>query len=195
MKKIGEIKGIKIYDFAIDCRKAKLAKPGLIELCEFVTENNTLCLSMVEIGSFSGVSASIFAQFFPVVYCVDPWCSGYDDKDLGSNPKIYNMKKVEAQFNEVAKMYKHIFKKKGKSLDIAKDFIDGGIDMVYIDAIHQYKPVKDDIKTWLPKIVKGGILAGHDYGSKHFPGVKKAVNEMIGKPDKVFSDTSWIKLL
>jgi hypothetical protein len=46
---------------------------------------------------------------------------------------------------------------------------------VYIDANHTHEEVKKDIQAWLPKIKKGGIISGHDYGG--WEGVTQAVNE------------------
>jgi len=54
-------------------------------------------------------------------------------------------------------------------------FADSFFDLVFIDADHQYEAIKNDIEKWLPKVKKGGLIAGHDYGTH--PGVSKAVNE------------------
>eukprot|EP00971_Amphidinium_carterae_P067679 1340279-Amphidinium_carterae.1 len=50
---------------------------------------------------------------------------------------------------------------------------DGSLDMVFLDADHTYKGVKQDIELWWRKVRHGGILAGHDY-SHQFPGVVHA---------------------
>jgi len=50
-------------------------------------------------------------------------------------------------------------------------------DMVFIDADHTYKAVKEDITLWKPLIRKGGILSGHDYGS--YSEVAEAVDECL----------------
>jgi predicted O-methyltransferase YrrM len=55
----------------------------------------------------------------------------------------------------------HFIKK--TSIEAAKTFPDGHFDVVYIDACHSKKCVQDDIEAWLPKVVDGGILAGHDF--------------------------------
>ena len=36
---------------------------------------------------------------------------------------------------------------------------------------------------------------GHDYSEEKFPGVFKAVNELLGEPDILYADHSWIKFL
>ena len=53
------------------------------------------------------------------------------------------------------------------------------VDMVFIDADHDYKNVYQDICAWWPLVEKGGLLAGHDY-SLEWPGVVSAVDEVIG---------------
>jgi predicted O-methyltransferase YrrM len=63
----------------------------------------------------------------------------------------------------------------GFSIEVAKGFKNKSLDFVFIDASHDYESVRDDIKAWLPKIKKGGVLSGHDY--LEFPGVRTAVDE------------------
>lgn len=52
------------------------------------------------------------------------------------------------------------------------------LDMVYIDAQHNYKDVKEDIAMWWTIVRPGGLLCGHDYLA-HKWGVKRAVDEFV----------------
>jgi hypothetical protein len=61
-------------------------------------------------------------------------------------------------------------------------FEDETLDFAYIDADHSYVAVMRDVRAWLPKIRKGGIIGGHDYDFEH-DSVKKAVHDIFG--DKV----------
>jgi len=61
-----------------------------------------------------------------------------------------------------------------KSLEAVLMIPDISLDFVFIDAMHTYEAVKEDIRAWFPKIRSGGIVAGHDYS---WDGVKKAVDE------------------
>lgn len=188
------INDLLILDFEYDLRKSKNAKKGLIELCNTIEKKLGANLTMVEIGSFSGVSGSLFAQFFKQVHCVDPWLNDYDKKDHASDPNRFDMQKIEKQFDEVSQFFSNIKKMKMTSLEASKKFKNQSLDFVYIDGNHTYDFVKQDIQIWLPKIKKGQLICGHDYQGK-FKGTIDAVNEMLGKPDIIFPDTSWIKYL
>ena len=66
--------------------------------------------------------------------------------------------------------------------------------MVYIDGNYAYDFVKRDIQLYWPLIEEGGFLCGHDYGLTipQQDGVKPAVAECFGEPDKIYIDTSWV---
>ncbi len=63
------------------------------------------------------------------------------------------------------------------------------IDFCFIDGSHEYEDVKKDILAYLPKVKKGGILAGHDY-DRIWQGVINAVDEILGKVEVM--NGSWI---
>lgn len=66
---------------------------------------------------------------------------------------------------------------------------DSFIDFVFIDAEHKYEFVIQDIKHWLPKVRKGGIIAGHDYG---WEGVTRAINEVFGQDNYSTNGQCWL---
>lgn len=76
--------------------------------------------------------------------------------------------------------------------DANKLFLDEYLDLVYIDASHRYEDVINDIKTWLPKIKKGGYLSGHDYHENSQ--VFDSVNDFFGKTHAItiYPDSSWV---
>lgn len=143
-------------------------------------------MTIVEIGSWTGISAVEFSKKFKKVICIDPW-----SPTVGINT-MFDMKEVENIFDDRTKDLDNVEKIKGKSVDVAKDYMKRGLkfDIIYIDGAHDYTNVKMDIEIWKDNIMT--CICGHDYYSK-FPGVIKAVNETLGKPDKTFKDTSWIK--
>lgn len=62
---------------------------------------------------------------------------------------------------------------------LASDLIMHPCRMVFLDGNHNYDAVLDDLNSWMYHVVRGGILAGHDY-TPDFPGVQQAVHETLG---------------
>jgi hypothetical protein len=167
---------------------------GLKELAEDIKSQLGDKITLVEIGSYMGESAEIFAQVLPnsQIICIDPFEGNFDDKD----PCSYdNYSEVEQQFDLRTSNYPNIVKMKGNSTDFSVK-----CDAIYIDGRHSYEGVKEDILHWKP-FVKS-IISGHDYylenteayiRNPHIQGVITAVHETLGQPDKTYSDNSWIK--
>jgi len=153
---------------------------GLKDLLSYIQGHIGKAGSMVEVGSYAGESTEIFATAFQTVYAVDPWAE-------------FRMKHIEKKFDERAKRKPNIIKMKKFSADAASFFQDESLDFVYLDARHDYASVKNDIHHWLPKIKERCFIGGHDYNEGEKVGVIRAVDEMFGKPDKVFMDSSWVK--
>lgn len=143
---------------------------------------------MAEIGSYAGESTEQFALSgkFSEIYAIDTWNADIPDLIICTS----DMVAVEEQFDLRTAPYNSIRKVKKPSIDAVNDFPDNYFDLVYIDANHSYKSVTEDILKWLPKVKQDGIISGHDY--PHFEGVKQAVDEIFGSPDKTFSDYSWM---
>lgn len=162
---------------------------GLRDMINFLTNKyDTKNMTIIEIGSWTGLSAIEFSKVFGKVICVDTWAP-----TIGINTQ-YDMKEVERIFDSRTKNIANIEKRKGKSEDIGKEAGKAGekFDIIYIDGAHDYNNVKLDLLLWKKMITK--CITGHDYYSK-FPGVIRAVNEAVGKPSKIFRDSSWIKEL
>ena len=101
------------------------------------------------------------------------------------------------QYYKEAKMYLSPLIQRGTinlikklSEDAASDYEDESIFFCFIDASHLYKNVVNDIKLWLPKIKKGGIIAGHDY--KTYDDVYNAVGETLGHDNIKSIGTSFL---
>lgn len=146
---------------------------------------------MAEIGSFAGVSSALFANYVDKIHCVDIW-NQYVDSGNSSTLLITQdqLKTAEENFDRVVSEYPNIVKIKKTSIDAAKNFADGSLDMIYIDSAHDFKTVNEDIQSWLPKVKIGGIVSGHDI---RIEGVKSAVNRNLGgRKLYTYKDTSWL---
>lgn len=166
---------------------------------------------MVDVGCFIGGFTKVMAAHANknngLVYSVDL----FDNSTvaLSDYHKKWDIKSMYLRNMYERELINHVRVTQGISWEYAKEFEDGSIDFVFIDADHSYKSVKKDILAWLPKVKKGGIIAGHDYehetydeqyinedghGDRHH-GVIKAVNEIFGAPDHVMTIPIWSKLI
>lgn len=62
------------------------------------------------------------------------------------------------------------------SLEAVRNFKDGSLDFVYIDANHHFNAVIQDLIHWSRKVRIGGIISGHDYYRRYKYDVMNAVN-------------------
>ena len=166
---------------------------GLSDLINTLGDNSNK--TMIEIGSFVGESTVMFAKSFKEVIAIDPFLEGYDEKDPTSH--LFDFKNVYQTYLDRTGDHQNIRTIVSTSIDALADLKGNLYDFVYIDGLHTYDGVKTDIQNYLPLIKPGGVIGGHDYTNKipHLVGVYNAVNEMFGKPDKVFADNSWIKYI
>ena len=110
---------------------------------------------------------------------------GRDQKSMDNTYKAF-LQKIKDQGIEdrvrVLKMF---------SSEAAAFIDDGSLDFCFIDGNHLYEYVLRDIEMYLPKIKKGGLIAGHDYGMEG-TGVKRAVNDFFNKGEVVVhQDWTW----
>lgn len=104
----------------------------------------------VEVGTREGDYAELLCKANPnlKLICVDPY--------LEHQAKHYEPAKAR-----LSKYGAEIIRK--KSMDAVGSFGDNSLDFVYIDGNHRFEYVMEDIMKWVPKVRKGGIVAGHDY--------------------------------
>ena len=163
---------------------------GLIDLIEYVNKfSPTNEMRMIEIGSYAGESTELFSKYFKHVTSIDPFINDYDPNDITCNymdlDKVYNV------FKNRISMLSNVSHIKKTSDDAIFD-LNEKIDFIYIDGMHTYDQIKKDITNYLPLLNSSGFISGHDYHPV-WGGIVKGVEELLGIPDNVFSDTSWIK--
>lgn len=135
-----------------------------------------LSLPAAEIGVAEGLfSRDMLAWGLPKLYMVDVW-KHTEIKGDASSPSDWH----EANFVNARRLTEPYGEKavilKGLSTEMVRHVPDNSLGLVYLDACHAYECVKADLHAWLPKLVKGGVMAGHDYLMPEY-GVREAVME------------------
>jgi predicted O-methyltransferase YrrM len=110
------------------------------------------------------------------LFCVDPYLE-YEKYEAERTTEQMNRyeeiaKSRLAEFGGRAQMMKMT------SIEAAPNIPDGSLDFVFIDALHTYDAVTQDIGAWFDKVRSGGLVAGHDY---RWDGVQQAVHEFQAK--------------
>lgn len=122
-----------------------------------------------EVGVAEGYHAKVLFDKIPglKLHCIDIWeqypgYSEYKDIDTVYSGALERLKGHDCKFI------------KKFSMDAVKEYKDGSLDFVYIDAAHDFKNVADDICEWSKKVKIGGIVFGHDY-KRWIPGKSRHV--------------------
>lgn len=116
----------------------------------------------VEVGVQAGIYSEVLCQTIPglKLYGVDAWTKyeGYNDTrgEQERYDAIYEQAKARLAPFDFTLLKKW-------STEAAKDFADGSLDFVYLDANHDFSHVTEDINAWEKKVRLGGIIAGHDF--------------------------------
>lgn len=132
-----------------------------------------------EIGVAGGLTSSLLLQTFPslFLYMIDSYRDRALHRDMGlclkeardNTTKVEDRRIILVCDSEVARRL------------IPKN----ALDFVFIDAMHSYEGCKKDLELWVPCVRKGGLLTGHDYGSRKDRlgkwGVKEAVDEFLSQ--------------
>lgn len=129
----------------------------------------------VELGAWLGSSAIPIAKMIEKwdghLVCVDHY------KGSDSFPKELMEKMGRAPADFARNLHRYgVFNcslRVGDSTKEANTFDDKSIDFVYVDADHTFEGCLRDLQAWYPKLKKGGLMAGDDYGVERF-GVTKA---------------------
>ena len=174
---------------------------GLSKLIQFLYNNHlseNKEYKMIEIGSYMGESTMMFASsnLFKEIYTIEPF-KNVDGKIEEFNQKNdYNWDTIYNEFQTNTRFFDNIILHKDFSYNVADKFEDKSMDFIYIDGDHSYEAVKRDLEMYLPKLKDNGVIGGHDYNKKNKLYIKntiRAIDEIVGKPDKGFIDSSWLK--
>lgn len=135
---------------------------------------------VVECGTAEGIfSQEMFGWGLDKLYLVDIWERVPFLPGCGSFEQSWhdkNFKRVKELFGDK----ENVIMLKGFSYKMAEQIPDESLGLAYLDAAHDYHSVKSDIDSFWGKLVKGGIMAFHDYENYDY-GVNRAVREFAGR--------------
>ena len=168
------------------------------DLLRFLPKNAVVAEIGVANGNFA---AQILAQSNPKhLYLIDPWVH-QADHDYQDDPNNVVEKEAVKRFEGVQSRFGNEIERgqiiimREFSTVASQQFNNGFFDWIYVDAMHTYQAVWDDLRNYWPKIKSGGILLGHDYanneGSRQMKfGVVRAVNDFVDEVSCEFTALS-----
>jgi hypothetical protein len=149
---------------------------------------------MIELGSYSGDSTQLFWLFFDPVIAVEPHC--WFTSPHKSNEEVGALFRQNTEWRGIQHL--KCYSNQAFEDPTYRIRLPGWVSCVYIDANHSYECARRDILNAWPSICDGGYICGHDYGltspeaiASKQDGVKQAVDEVFGEPDRLYEDTSW----
>jgi len=144
-----------------------------------------------EIGVYrGGVSREIAKQGVAHLYCIDAWTRypDYEIDSLCATNQDDNHQATKHEMKEwiVAGQCTVI---KGFSVEVAKTW-KTPLDFIYLDSIHTFEFVIEDLREWSKHIKPGGIIMGHDFTETSAGAI--AMNFGVVKAFKLFcEEAGW----
>lgn len=134
--------------------------------------------TFVEVGCKEGRTTGFVLANCPDirVIAIDPWIEQpKSDDPTRETYEDWDFAKIEAEFwKNVGEHKERCEMMRATSEYAANNWPYEPLDLIFIDALHDYESVKQDISMWLPKVRDGGFLCLHDFNHR-WPGVMRAV--------------------
>lgn len=135
--------------------------------------------TFVEVGCREGRTTGHILKTVPDsrVIAVDPWMVQEATNDPTKETYAsWDFSKIEAEFWANVGEGRERCEMMRMTSEQAASLVWDKADLIFIDALHDYEHVKQDIGLWWPKVRVGGIFATHDFNHK-WPGVERAMAE------------------
>jgi predicted O-methyltransferase YrrM len=179
------MKNYNVYEYA---KKNKLCEHSAINSDGFTNFFKDIKIkTVVEIGTYKGISAAFLAQFAKTVFTFD--IKDYKRKykiwdDLGVADKIryFTVKGPSNNFEGKIRTSK-------KAVDIKEIIENLRFDFAFIDGEHTYEAVKQDFEL----VKKCGRVLFHDIHKKAYKGIVQFCNEIGAEIDKDGQVAYWSK--
>jgi hypothetical protein len=125
----------------------------------------------VEVGTHRGDFAEqLLRRWRGTLWCIDPWgdIPGYESqaKTLisalgGAKDRKMDMLETQRKLRNCAPARHRLLQE--CSPYAASLFLDNSLSFVYLDGDHSFEAITADLAAWWPKVLPGGIFAGHDW--------------------------------
>lgn len=162
---------------------------------------------MAEIGVYRGAFSAYLLANLPrlEMVLVDSWAEAAPGSSYGQSPdKCARQTAEQHQENYTETLRATDFAAARRliinqdSLTASKAYCRGFLDVVFVDAAHDFENVKADLAAWWPICRPGGIFSGHDFSPlRSKRGVVRAVNEFAAEHDLELSlgngTVWWVK--
>lgn len=137
------------------------------EELRWLAQQASKCKRIIEIGCYRGrTTRALLDNSTAHIWCIDSW--DFRAKGMKKDDKRAFMRNIVADRVTTMQML---------SSEAAKLLKGQTFDMIFIDGNHEYEYIRADILAY--RSLVRGLLCGHDYHRKSWPGVFKAVNELI----------------
>lgn len=152
----------------------------------------------VELGAKEGRTTGHVLKSCPnvTVIAIDPWTPMPQMAEVpqGETYEKWDFEKIEADFWKNVGEHKDRVRFLRMTGEEAVLEVGADLDLVFIDAAHDYASVRKDIASWWPLVKPGGILAGHDWNHR-WPSVERAVTDCFPLMQVgVGPDSTWFVL-
>lgn len=154
----------------------------------------------VELGVYKGQTFRHLLMHCPglTLYGVDLFDTGfYHSTRDGRPPKQFDLERefvILSNWLADTGYDGHLIRE--ETVEASHRFFDASLDFVFVDADHRYESVAADLDAWTPKIRPGsGMVIGHDWNEREFPGVIRAARERFPQVELLAHDHMWIAQL
>jgi hypothetical protein len=119
---------------------------------------NPVC---AEIGTWVGKNAEMMLDLDPTMtlHCIDAYTNVGVTEDYSEGQPEEVKAKAKARLERFGDRIKFVYQ---QSEVAYSTYPDEYFDYIYIDGDHSYWGAYRDMRTWWPKVKKGGLMGGHD---------------------------------
>jgi len=139
--------------------------------------------SGVEIGVFCGGHAErLINSNIEHLFGIDPYQMYEPGMPLLNSQEDWDTlyEFVIKRLSQKPGIYIHFLMDSNEALE-SIEWTYSSFDFIFIDGLHTYDQLKQDLENYEPLIRTGGVIACHDYNHPYFPELTTAIDEFASK--------------